>query len=74
VIQDKLLTINIQSFTCSPSFYIPRKNRMTKINMPLRKDVTPRQAEQGGSFDAPPIPFIPEESSLADMETHELTL
>jgi hypothetical protein len=48
---------------------------MTKINTQLRKDFTPKQAEQGGSFDVPPIPFIPaEESSLADMETHELTL
>jgi hypothetical protein len=47
---------------------------MTKINMQLRKDFTPKQAEQGGSFDAPPIPFIPEESLLADMETHELTM
>jgi hypothetical protein len=41
---------------------------MTKINTQLRKDFTPKQAEQGGSFDAPPIPFIPEESLLADME------
>eukprot|EP00978_Attheya_sp_CCMP212_P013286 scaffold33394_cov62-Attheya_sp.AAC.2 len=47
---------------------------MTKINVQLRKDFTQKQAERGGSFDAPPIPFIPEESSLGDMETHELTL
>jgi hypothetical protein len=47
---------------------------MTKINMQLRKDFTQKQAERGGSFDTPPIPFIPEESSLNDMETHELTL
>jgi hypothetical protein len=74
VIQEILLTINIQSFMCSPTFHIPCKNRMTKINMQLRKDFTQKQAEPGGSFDAPPIPFIPEESLLGDMETHELPL
>jgi len=47
---------------------------MMKINIQLRKDFTQKQAERGGSFDTPPIPFIPEESSLGDMETHELTL
>eukprot|EP00978_Attheya_sp_CCMP212_P048867 scaffold586435_cov94-Attheya_sp.AAC.2 len=48
---------------------------MVEINLQIRIEFIQKQAERGGAFDAPPIPFIPNESMLDDMETHdELTL
>ena len=47
---------------------------MPPVLSTLREDFKQQHAERGGSFERPPIPFIPDKSRVDEAQEHEVTL